>query len=639
MLKFLAILAALFITVPAFATTRTVGPGKTHATIGAAYTAASPNDTIAIYPSTYVDDAITTMTISKKGLVFIGIGTRPKVWVNPSRIDAGNAKAILNFDTSSSGNGGDFSIVNLEFQGAQGGAGNCAAMRFNHSGLANITMSNLYIHQCQDGWLGSASNVLEEYTTIDSCGGPVGPAHCMYMDAGGGNTLTIRYSYHHRAIYGHEVKSRAETTYLLYNRLCDETGDGTYVIDVPDCGRLVAIGNIIEQGPNSPNSNATSFGGESAGNVFKDMYYVNNTFINDKSAGTFIALGPSGGGTTQTIKNNIFYGPGTTIGSGGSLTQGGNFTEADHLNTIKFVNQSFDFHLTINTPSTVVNASVSPGTTSFSFSLTPVSQYVYDVSFIARPSSGTLDIGAFELSSSPSTTNSYFVPQAGPTINPGVLEGAQAIAYAVTCPNNDLLTNNARIKIVVKDSGGTPIANIQAVDIYASINGGPASQGFSGTGDDTLMASSTWQPLSGCPNVRHIIADAVTDVTGTTYITWKGSTPGQPGIATRDRNRKWGLWAGDIPIFVLGTQIQGRLTSVSANGSYTAHIKNIDTESGLSINAGEFIDSLDLAPIQAAIGGPYKYQYDFDNDGDVDQNDFNLVRLHLKHRCNYPNAN
>jgi hypothetical protein len=236
-------------------------------------------------------------------------------------------------------------------------------------------------------------------------------------------------------------------------------------------------------------------------------------------------------------------------------------------------------------------------------------------------------------------TNSYFVPQAGTTLSP--IEGPSAIAFATTCPNNDLLANNARIKIVLRNSSNAPLVGVAAADIYASLNGGPVSQGFNGSGDDTLMASSAWQPLAGCPNTRRIIADAATDAAGVTYITWKGSTPGQPGVATRDRNRKWGLFAGDIPVYALGIQLQGRITSASPNGTYTAHVKNVDVFDPETLNQGETVNAFDFNIVNANFSASHAYRYDldFNNNGVVDINDLNLLKVHMRHTCNYPNAN
>ncbi|TMQ56524.1 MAG: hypothetical protein E6K76_12475, partial [Candidatus Eisenbacteria bacterium] len=129
-----------------------------------------------------------------------------------------------------------------------------------------------------------------------------------------------------------------------------------------------------------------------------------------------------------------------------------------------------------------------------------------------------------------------------------------AINQMIMCPNNDvtgLRSNNARLKVVVKASDGSPIANIPAADVCVMFNGGTPVQGFSGVGDDSIIANDQLNgPASGrnCPNVRCIPADAPTDASGTTYITFAGSTPGSPGVSTRDPLRKWGGWAGNLPV-------------------------------------------------------------------------------------------
>ena len=89
---------------------------------------------------------------------------------------------------------------------------------------------------------------------------------------------------------------------------------------------------------------------------------------------------------------------------------------------------------------------------------------------------------------------------------------------------------------------------------------------------------------------------------------------------------------------VLGVQLQGRLTTDGVNGSYTAHIKNLDHVGGRTVapNQGELVNDLDINPVQQAIGGPYKYNMDFDNNGIVNQSDLNLIKAHNTHKCNFP---
>lgn len=238
----------------------------------------------------------------------------------------------------------------------------------------------------------------------------------------------------------------------------------------------------------------------------------------------------------------------------------------------------------------------------------------------------------------PSVELSYFVPQSGELTAP--VEGAAAIANARRCPNDDgfqVLKLNARLKIVVRNVAGAPISDISPADICVLFNGGTPAQGFIGAGDDSIIANSQFNSLASCPDVRCVQADAPTDLNGVTYLTWIG--PG--GI--RDPFRKWGGYAGDLPVFVLGVQLQGRLTSSAAPGSYTAHVKSFDFRGGgtTASNQGELVNALDINPVQSDCdpGRPYQYNEDFDNDGAVTSRDLNLIKAHGTHKCNYPLAN
>jgi hypothetical protein len=247
----------------------------------------------------------------------------------------------------------------------------------------------------------------------------------------------------------------------------------------------------------------------------------------------------------------------------------------------------------------------------------------------------------------PDVTLSYFVPQSGSLTTP--TEGAAAIANARRCPNDDgtqVLRLNSRLQVVVKASDGSPIAGIPASDICVLFNGGTPAQGFSGVGDDSIIANFQFNQLSNCPDIRCVQADAATDASGIAYITWIGATPGSPGVGTRDPFRKWGGYAGDIPVMVLGFKLQGRLTATPPNpfaalGSYTAHVKSLDHVGGrtTATNQGELVNSLDINPVQAAIGTPYKYQMDFDNNGTVNSIDLNFIKAHNNHKCNSPTVN
>jgi len=223
-------------------------------------------------------------------------------------------------------------------------------------------------------------------------------------------------------------------------------------------------------------------------------------------------------------------------------------------------------------------------------------------------------------------------------------EGQAAIANARFCPNKDgtqILRMSARLKIVLQASDGSPIAGVAASDICIMFNGGTPAQGFSGIGDDSIIANFQFNQLANCPDLRCIPADAPTDQNGVTYICWNGATPGQPGVATRDPLRKWGGCAGDIPVYALGFKLLGKLTSASPLGTYTAHVKCLDCFGGRTTapNQGELVNTLDINPVQGAIGTPYKYFSDFDDNGIVNTIDLNFIKGHNSHKCNFPFVN
>jgi hypothetical protein len=245
----------------------------------------------------------------------------------------------------------------------------------------------------------------------------------------------------------------------------------------------------------------------------------------------------------------------------------------------------------------------------------------------------------------PDIGNSFYVPQAGNTTTPleGTSTPATSFSFFRSCPNNDggtSLPSNARIKVVVRDVNGVGIAGIAAADICLLFNGGTPAQGFSGVGADSIIANAQFNQTPLCPDVRCVQADAETDASGTTFITFRGSTPGSPGVATRNPLRKWGHYDTEVPVYVLGFKINGRLTTASANGTYTLRIKSYDHALGLGtgLNQGEVVTSVDFNGVVASIATPSALSYwrDFDSSGAVLSADFNALVPHINHDCDSP---
>lgn len=259
----------------------------------------------------------------------------------------------------------------------------------------------------------------------------------------------------------------------------------------------------------------------------------------------------------------------------------------------------------------------------------------------------------------PSTTNSFYVPQAGdpdPTGLAGSVRGAHMAAAVLTegaaaarlfrmCPNNDggaSFPNNARIKVVVRDVNNQPIPNVAAADICVLFNGGTSAQGFSGVGADSVISNSTWNTSPLCPDVRCVAADKATNAGGVTFITFAGADAANPGVTLRNVNRKWGHYDNIFPVYVLGFQISGKITTGDPTlGSYVLRIKNFDWTGGLTaaLNQGEAVTATDFNGIANGINinNAISYWKDFDGLNGVQTPDFNIIAQHVTHDCDTPN--
>jgi len=142
-----------------------------------------------------------------------------------------------------------------------------------------------------------------------------------------------------------------------------------------------------------------------------------------------------------------------------------------------------------------------------------------------------------------------------------------------------------------------------------------------------------------CPDLRFVGADAPTDLNGTTYITLAGGDALSPGTAMRNGNHKWGHYDSKLPVYVMGFELAGRLTSSSANGTYTLRIKNFDWTGGLKPGeTGEAVTIEDLNGVAQGIrsNNLLSYWKDFDSRDGVSMADLNMLIHHLNHNCANP---
>jgi hypothetical protein len=355
---------------------RIVRTGQTYSTVQLAVNAAIDGDTIEIDSGTYLQSTAWA-TINKNNLTIRGVGpTRPILDANRSSL---NRKAIFIIT------GTNTTVDFLEFTRAKCSSKNGAGIRQEGP---HLTVHDCYFYDNQEGILANAvsgSNILIEYSEFNYNGAGDGQSHNMYIN--GVDSFTLRYSWSHRAVKGHEVKSRAKINYILYNRLTNEDGTASMEADFPNGGSTYVIGNLIHQGVNGVNGTSITYGAEGVTNPTSDLHVVNNTMVNNRSA-TSIAVN-NYATTYAQVQNNIIQGYVTPTVGNCTLTTNWITTNAYLADPA-----NYDYHLTLNSTG-AINMGSDPGSAN-GFSLTPVYQYVQPCGYESRPVNGALDIGAYE---------------------------------------------------------------------------------------------------------------------------------------------------------------------------------------------------------------------------------------------------
>jgi hypothetical protein len=351
-----------------------VGPGRSLKTPSRAAAIAKDGDTIEIDAGLYSGDVATW---TRNDLTIRGVGGRAHLYAH-GRSAQGKGIWVIE--------GANTTVENIEFSGATVPDQNGAGIRLQGPGLI---VRNCYFHDNENGILTGASpnsDVLIENSEFARNGFEDGQSHNIYI--GNVRTFTLRYSYSHEANIGHLVKSRAETNYILYNRLTDEVGTASYEIDLPSGGRSYIIGNLIQQSPSTDNETIISYAEEGGRNPVQELYVINNTIVNDYvGGGTFVHV--SGLPTKSLLMNNIFVGSGIVLqGRGTQVTN--LVTRNAHL-----VNQAeYDYHLSKGSPA--INKGTLPGRAA-GYDLAPLYEYVNPPSATPRSVVGpAIDIGAYE---------------------------------------------------------------------------------------------------------------------------------------------------------------------------------------------------------------------------------------------------
>lgn len=380
--KILFVISFFILTHYSFATTHPVGPSRAYTSPNALYLAnvVQNGDIIEIDAGDYSGTA-SLAKWTANNLIIRGVGGRPHLIANGKNLQGKGIWIITGNNTV---------VENIEFSGATVPHKNGAGIRQEGIGLI---IRNCYFHHNENGILTGAStgDILVEFSEFSYNGYGDGYTHNIYI--GHINSFTLRYSYMHHTKIGHNVKSRATNNYILYNRIMDEaSGNSSRLIDLPNGGFTIIMGNLLMQGPNAPNNNLVGYGPEGLSNAAPhELHFINNTLVNKRTA-SCIFISIKNGTTVANISNNIFAGTGTLV-NGTATTMNNNISDTNISNLLFIDEANYDYNLNANSPAINAGTSINPVN---GFSLTPDKHYVHPTNSTSRTIVNTIDVGAYE---------------------------------------------------------------------------------------------------------------------------------------------------------------------------------------------------------------------------------------------------
>jgi hypothetical protein len=359
---------------PAHANVLRVGPHRDLKRPSDAARVARDGDLIEIEATVYEADAAVWR---QHHLTIRGVGGRAHL-----RADGAHAegKAIWVIK------GNDTTIEGVEFSGAKVPDQNGAGIRLEGAGL---TVRDCYFHDNENGILtgrGPESDVVIERSEFAHNGIGDGYTHNLYI--GHVRSFTLRSSYVHHAIVGHNVKSRAARNDIRYNRIMDEKdGSSSYAIDLPNGGLAFVVGNLIQQGPRTENPTIVSYGAEGLQYPANELYFVNNTVVNDLPAGGRFIFVREGTQVARLV-NNLFAGRGSVLSGPGEPINNATVSRSVFVDA-----EAFDYR--VRDSAVVIARGIDPGSV-HGVELRALAQYAHKARTRPRGASAKPDLGALE---------------------------------------------------------------------------------------------------------------------------------------------------------------------------------------------------------------------------------------------------
>ncbi len=295
-----------------------VGPGKAHAGIVEALEKAQPGDTILVHPAEgdkpyemvavmVRKERITVravpagpgqrVALSGRGFMYSGAGAVPR--------------AIFQFDPQAGGG----TLEGFELFGAHNETHNGAGVRINQAD--NVTIRNCEIRACDMGIMSNGdgaargANQRIESCLIHSNGDAREPGqnHNLYL---GGAGVTLWACEVHSSLTGHNVKSRAHFTRVMYSYVHDSANREFDLVDAKGDttapgSDAVLLGNVIVKSPACSGNRTVIHFGQDGGNEHDGtLHLVHNTIVTPFISPVVDLSSPQAG--TRMINNLVWDG-------------------------------------------------------------------------------------------------------------------------------------------------------------------------------------------------------------------------------------------------------------------------------------------------------------------------------------------
>ncbi len=348
-----------------------VGTPNGYPDIASAILDSQPGDVIEIADGVYGGDVAVIRT---DDLVICGVGHAAQVVAAGRNVEGKGIWVVK---------GNRVRIENVMFSGATVPDKNGAGIRAEGN---DLTVRHVRFVDNENGILAGAlpeGKITVEHSEFIHGGAGDGLSHNIYI--GKIKRFTARFNLFRDANVGHNVKSRAQETVLEYNRVMDGgKGNASYQVDLPNGGKALLLGNVIQQGPNAENWVLISYGAEGIQYSDNVLVLANNTIVNDRNSGRFVQ---STNDVPCNLVNNVLSGKGDIQCAGGeriaNVFMSSGFVDREH----------FDYRTTKG--SAAIDAGI-PIQKFHDFEVQPLYELWSDNFVRPRVLVGTPDAGAYE---------------------------------------------------------------------------------------------------------------------------------------------------------------------------------------------------------------------------------------------------